>query len=153
MSPGTSGPRLDVRHPTGERLRYRGPMVLRRSSHRWLSGWLVFALLFMQLAGAAYACPQASSTAAMPCAQMMSDPSDMRDPDQPGLCAQHCKPMPQSADASQAPVPAVPALLTMVVLTPAEAADAVRSVCAASATEARATPPPSLSILHCCWRI
>lgn len=65
-----------------------------RQDRRRLCGWLVVALLFMQLAAAAYACPRGmagdadSAMAAMPdCAGASATAMD---PGQPLLCKAHC---------------------------------------------------------------
>lgn len=121
----------------------------------------MMAILFTQLATAAYACaarPDADSAAAgmagMPCAEMMSAAA-MLDADQPGLCMQHC----QFGTTQQAanPLPplglAVPALLALYPVTPS----VVPSGATAAWTEHWRTrdraPPSPHSILHCCYRI
>jgi hypothetical protein len=69
---------------------------LHRGQRRWLSAGLIVALLFMQLATAAYACPrererfQPSQTAA----EMPGCDGNMplaMDADQPQLCKAHCE--------------------------------------------------------------
>lgn len=72
-------------------------MSAHRHQHRWLCCWLIAALLFMQLATAAYACPQLAepvqSSVAM--ADMPGCNGEMAaamDPDQPQLCQVHCTP-------------------------------------------------------------
>jgi len=69
-------------------------MVLSWRLRRWVSSGLVMAMLFMQLATAAYACPQIergqqelAMAAAMPGCEGM--PAQMDD-DQPQLCKAHC---------------------------------------------------------------
>ena len=76
--------------------------------HRCLTRWLSVALLFMQLAVAAYACPAAFTPAPAPAAmaEMPGCPGNMpqaMDPDQPLLCQAHCQ------QASQTPQPTPPA--------------------------------------------
>jgi len=71
-------------------------MAISKGMRRWLSGALMVALLFMQLAAAAYACPQLQQKA-MPDCQGMSNA--MADPAQPQLCKAHCT---QAAQASAA---------------------------------------------------
>jgi hypothetical protein len=134
-------------------------MAFARPLRRWLSGWIMFALLFTQIATSAYACPQAvDAQVQMPCAAMMADAAagssaGMRDADQPGLCVQHCQPTTQNVDPGQPPALTMPAIVTMLVVH-----DAVEPPPAAgrhgSATTASAqAPPPTLGILHCCLRI
>ena len=85
-----------------------------RQVRRRLCGWLVVALLFMQMAAAAYACPRltagdaGAAMAAMPdCAGASAMAMD---PDQPQLCKVHCDQGTQAvtslplADAPSAPV-------------------------------------------------
>jgi hypothetical protein len=70
-------------------------MAISKGLRRWLGGALMVALLFMQLATAAYACPQLQP--AMPDCHGMS--SQMADPELPQLCKAHCT---QAAQASAA---------------------------------------------------
>ena len=53
-------------------------VLLPKTLRRWRSSWLVLAVLFTQLATAAYVCPmpapqgtEPTHTATMPCAEMM----------------------------------------------------------------------------------
>jgi hypothetical protein len=105
--------------------------------HRTLTAFLaVLALLWSQLALAAYVCPGARHTpgqgpaaaasavsmaermaAGEPCAGM-AGPGDSAASNnstsasaQPALCHQHCADAPQSADTAQSPVPTVPVLV------------------------------------------
>ena len=69
-------------------------MRLHRTSSRWLSGWLVLTLLFMQLATAAYACPvlappQEATMQAMPACE--GHASNAVDPSPTTLCKAHCQ--------------------------------------------------------------
>lgn len=106
-------------------------MSLPRRSLRWLSGWLIGALLFMQLATAAYACPalrQALTPA--PVAEAMppchGSPSHRLDAQQPQLCKAHCEQGAQAVNPAQAGDTPPPALLAVLdwrpVLMPAPAA-------------------------------
>jgi hypothetical protein len=75
----------------------------------------VLALLFSQLALAAYACPGAGGAAgAATMAERMAagEPCDgMADGVQPALCHSHCADAPQSADTASVPTPTAPLLL------------------------------------------
>ncbi|WIT14310.1 hypothetical protein PFX98_12010 [Paucibacter sediminis] len=71
-------------------------MAISKGLRRWLSGALMVAMLFMQLATAAYACPQLQQRKNMPDCQGMAA---MADPAQPQLCKAHCT---QAAQASAA---------------------------------------------------
>jgi len=87
-----------------------------RRPTRWLSSWLGLALLFMQLATAAYACPAAVQApvvlAEMPgCSGIM--PGAM-DPDQPQLCQAHCQQGSQTVQPTPtSDVPATPVLIAV----------------------------------------
>jgi hypothetical protein len=135
-------------------------VVISKRSRRWLSGWLVLALLFMQFATAAYACPTKGQTTtvaasdASPCALMMAGgAASAIDPDQPGLCIKHCQPDSSRLDPGQAAsVPAATCEPTLTVaLSPPPDAD-VAAWAAQRRIRDRA-PPPAHSILHCCYRI
>ena len=80
-------------------------MTLTRQLSRWISGSLTVALLFMQLATAAYACPRLSRAAdeviAIPDCHTMA--VEAMDPVQPQLCKAHCSPEDQSPAAAAAP--------------------------------------------------
>jgi hypothetical protein len=139
-------------------------MLLRRSLRRWLSGWLVLAVLFTQLATAAYACPMATTAAgqggesadrpAMPCAAMMSGAAGLRlDTEQPGLCMQHCWGGSQTFDnANPASIPAPTPLPTLTVRAQ-EPAGAALPAWAAHRRSRDSAPPLPHSIDHCCYRI
>lgn len=91
-------------------------MTLRRHQRGWLSRWLIAALLFTQLATAAYACPTVPGNAAAAAAvvAIMADmpgcdganPATM-DPAQPRLCEAHCQQGNQTVN--QTPLPDMPA--------------------------------------------
>ena len=130
-----------------------------------LIGILSMALLFSQIAVAAYACPamgeradpgaaDMAAMAGMPCAEMMAAGEPL-DPDQPTLCMQHC----QFGSTSNvvdhvplvfAPVTAFAALFT--VSFDERLHLALRSW--AEDDHLRDRPPPlAHSIAHCCYRI
>jgi hypothetical protein len=117
-------------------------------------------MLFMQLAVAAYACPQlAAGTAgtqdhvmtparhhAMPCC-------DQPDPVQPSLCHAHGQVGKQSLDKPEPPpVQPFTAVGFAIPLAPATPVDGGAGAPAGIALLARTTAPP-LSIRHCCLRI
>lgn len=126
---------------------------------RWLSAFTVFSLLFMQLATAAHACPLVASALgpvqATPCAEMMMDASSP-DPsriDSPALCIKHCQPEPQGADAGHSAVLSAPAVVSMLLIVPVDESAGAMPMRLVEEAAQRATPPPPVSILHCCWRI
>lgn len=141
-------------------------MPSRRTLRRWLSGWLVLAVLFTQLATAAYVCPMASAAVrqgatpaideeeAMPCAAMMSAAAGVTlDADQPGLCLQHCQAGSQTVDQTNpASIPA-PAWLPTLTVRASEPSRYHRPTWAAHRRSRDHAPPASHSIDHCCYRI
>lgn len=134
----------------------------RRLPLRWLSGWLIVAILFSQFAVAAYVCPQARAAAdpdavamaGMPCAATMGAASAL-DPDQPGLCLQHCQfgsTSAQPADHAAALVIAFVAWL-LFTLIPTATRPAGGLVWLTRERRRDRAPPPPHSILHCCHRL
>ncbi len=121
------------------------------------------ALLFSQIAVAAYACPaigeragfaEATAMAGMPCAEMMAAGVPL-DPQQPTLCMQHCQfgsttQVVDHVPAVFAPVTAFPALFTV-------SGDERLELGLSSWVDherLRYRPPPlAHSIAHCCYRI
>ncbi|MCI4430260.1 MAG: hypothetical protein JHC40_13965 [Burkholderiales bacterium] len=137
-------------------------MVVRRSVRRWLSGTLVLAILFAQLATAAYSCPangEASGTAAqaesaMPCGQMMGSGMAL-DPGQPGLCQQHCQfgNTQQAGDAAQLLLPPAVALGQVFSVAPAPAPELPSAAWADHQLRRERAPPLPHSIAYCCFRL
>lgn len=130
---------------------------------RWLSGWLIAAILFSQLAVAAYVCPQAraaadhgaAAMAGMPCAAMMGAAAAL-DPDQPGLCLQHCQFGSTGAQPADHGAPLAfgsVAWLLLFTLLPIVPRLASRFAWLARLRRRDRAPPPPHSILHCCHRI
>jgi hypothetical protein len=132
-------------------------MMMRRMFRRWVSGTLVLAVLFTQLATAAYACPSSmgsdepQTAPAMPCAQMLGASMTL-DPEQPGLCQQHC----QFGNTQQAGDPvqalALPVVLLAFPRIAIPGADSTADLAAWADHERRREPAPPHSILHCCLR-
>jgi hypothetical protein len=119
-----------------------GCMSLSRRLRRWICGGMAMAVLFTQLAIAAYSCPvpdaaavsaHAAMTLAMPDCHGMSDSDD---PVQPQLCKAHCSNDAQSAARALLPDlqpnPASVALLLRV----------IESIAPAPITQAQRPPPP-----------
>lgn len=128
---------------------------LHRRATRWLSGWLAVALLFMQLAVSAYACPMAQGTARVMgtnevATNVMPDcagnsPLAM-DPAQPLLCQAHCQHGAQAAQPTPAlDAPASPLLLAVLDWSAACALPGLlpQPALRASALSAGAPPPGS----------
>jgi hypothetical protein len=137
-------------------------MVVRRGVRRWLSGTLVLAILFAQLATAAYACPahrEASGAAAqadppMPCGQMMGSGMAL-DPEQPGLCQQHCQfgNTQQAGDAAQLLLPHAVTLGPIRTWPPALAPEPAHAAWTGHQLRRERAPPLPHSIAHCCFRL
>jgi hypothetical protein len=135
-------------------------MPLRRAFRRWLSGWLMLAILFTQIATAAYACPMlladraSDAGAAMPCMEMMSKGAGL-DADQLGLCIQHCQfgSTQQPAEALQVLVADVPALVALFTVAPVIDQLLTPASLAARQHGRAQAPEPPLSIRLCCFRI
>jgi hypothetical protein len=116
-------------------------MALSKRLRRWLSGAVGAAILFTQLAVAAYACPTAEQAAHVPTAAMAGMP-DCHDADepagttQPQLCKAHCANEAQSSARTGSPDlqpnPASVALLQRVIEPVAPVVFAI--------SDARATP-------------
>jgi hypothetical protein len=134
-------------------------MRFNRRARTWWSRSLIASLLFLQLATAAYACamhstPADASMAGMPCAEAMAG-GDMAtmDPDQPGLCHEHCKGGSQTIEPAATVALAAPAMVMLFVITAPAAPEGEASVWQAQRVERDSAPPPPLAILHCCFRI
>jgi hypothetical protein len=137
-------------------------MPLRKSLRRWLSGWLVLAILFTQVATAAYACPMATAAlgqgtaamAAMPCAEMMpGGGATALDLEQPGLCMHHCQDGSLALDQTNPESVPAPALLPALTVRMPDPAGLASPTWAARQRIRERAPPLPHSIDHCCYRI
>jgi hypothetical protein len=144
---------------------------------RSVAGILIGALLFAQMAVAAYVCPglslsantqmpamemvktssddaamQAASNQAVPCESMGEEAAiGPLDPQSPNLCAEHCKVGQQSDQVSTLTVPAVLLMaLYFAPLVPNLMAE-LRPAAATPSALVAASPPHT--VLHCCYRI
>lgn len=120
-----------------------------RSSLKFVSRLLIATLLFLQMAVAAYACPQLAAEQVV-----MADCAAMKqlDRDNPNLCAEHARFGEQASHAGE--LPAVPAFAQDGFFTPvpvAQEADALLFSIPAAAILAPPSGPPH-AILHCCLR-
>ena len=135
-------------------------MRLARTARTWWSSLLIASLLFLQLATAAYACamhstpPAGASMSGMPCAQeMAAGGMATMDPEQPGLCHEHCKGGFQTIEpAVQGALPA-PVLDALFVIAPPVGPVVLAGAWRAWQFERDSAPPLPHSILHCCFRI
>ncbi len=120
---------------------------MRRHNRFLTAAFTVFALLFAQLAVAAYACPAMSPQADSASAQATSH-CDKLDPRLTNLCQKHCHGVEQSPSASPASAPFIPALIGM--LKPAIQVLPIANL--EPPALFHATAPP-LTIRNCCFRI
>jgi hypothetical protein len=135
---------------------------------------LIGALLFAQMAVAAYACPGLASTgvASKSAATQMDSPSDViaaaparsaeqpsrcedmsgaMDPAFPNLCAEHCR---HGQQSDQTPTLVVPAVILMALYSaPSPLQATVPSHPAAATMDALVAASPPHTILHCVFRI
>lgn len=136
-------------------------MKLTRSCRWYAAVIALVSTLFMQLAVAAYACPQLAAgmdivqpslVAAGPVQEMMPG-CEMADRAQPALCHAHGQAGKQSLDKPEPPPvqPFVAAGL-VIALHPATTVKVAEFLAADIASLARTTAPP-LSIRNCCFRI
>ncbi|RZU00894.1 hypothetical protein [Rivibacter subsaxonicus] len=137
-------------------------MSFRCANRRGLSSWLIAAILFIQIATSAYACPMnrlpaddgQDAMAGMPCAEAVSGGVAL-DADQPGLCQQHCQQGTTQQPVDQTPLPLVQpaAMVPLFSLDPPVPAGADHAQFAAHERRRDHAPPPARSILLCCYRI
>lgn len=125
---------------------------------RWLSAGLVLAVLLTQFATAAHACLQALSAdqtpaaTSMPCALHGSSAAPATALDESGVCLQHCQSGAQTVDTGHVPALSAPVLVTVLALLLVAGPLNWRGWAERSRNRDR-SPPPALSILHCCYRI
>jgi hypothetical protein len=123
---------------------------------------LAFAVLFAQMALAAYACPgqdgavsvRSATMTGMPCEAMIADAAVV-DSQQPALCYQHCQP-----DAGQQAYDFTPTLASfaasfavLFVVDTANPHVAEEPAWSERQRVRERAPPEPYSVLHCCWRI
>ena len=132
-------------------------MDVSRSSKRFVARLLLAALLFMQMAVAAYACPglpsaMGSAVSVSEAAQMPADCAQMEQLDRAtlNLCVAHCQDGQQSYDHQHGP--SVPPAVLAVLYISLPDFGATASTGHTSACNTAATSPPH-AILHCCFRI
>ena len=133
--------------------------MMNDSARRVISRLLIGAIVFAQLAVAAYACPGQSAipaddiatatvtTMGMDCDHMREAP----DASAPSLCAAHCHNHEQSADHAAAPD--LPPALFSTLYWLAAATPVERASAAPCDVVLRAALSPPHAILHCCFRI
>jgi len=122
----------------------------RQSTHRLITALLVvFSLLFSQLAIASYACPGEANPDAMARAMTSGQGCEQMDPQQPALCHQHAADPGKTFETGKLPAPSLPALILVLVLSPAGKPEVIHAVLDARPTDERPPPaPPFLSTLR-----
>lgn len=124
--------------------------------------WLfIFTLLFAQIATAAYACSlpltgtgPTEQVEVMPGCSEHNSTERMMDPAQPGLCVEHCKPDATAFfDAGNGSSQLGSIVLTALYPAPIYVPQAVSPPTSSSALVVERPGSPSLSVLHCCFRI
>ena len=115
-------------------------MSRRHRIHLGTALFLVWSLLFAQLALAQYVCPRQADAEVM--AQMMADGvrCEGMDPQQPALCHQHAADPGKTFEALKLPVATLPAIVQVIELPLVLHAEASGSV--PPAVRAPARPPP-----------
>lgn len=117
----------------------------------------LWALLWGQLALAAYACPTDAARAelvqmaqaGLPCVDSMTASID---PDQPTLCHAHCQATPVNTDFHPASL-AAPLPDPIEGLTVPQAVETVERELQQPPLLQRTAATPPLAIRHCCWRL
>lgn len=119
---------------------HRSPMLRRHTRRLTTTCFVVLALLWSQLALAAYACPQQSNAEVMAAMMAASQPCDGMDPEQPALCHAHTADPGKTFEALKLPTVSLPAVVQVLAL--ARELDA-RQACAVPGTATpEAQPPP-----------
>ncbi len=119
------------------------------SKVRKVTGWLaIVALLFAQLAVAAYACPEAVEPATSPAASFAKTPCDQLDAELSNLCQKHC----HDAEQSQAAAPLPPAF-TPGFTVHLQATVPETSISPLEQRSLLHIHPPPITIRNCCFRI
>ena len=110
-------------------------LMLRRRVHRLTATYfVVFSLLFSQLALAAYVCPRQTDMEAMAAMMASGSPCEGMDQQQPALCHQHSADPGKSFEAVKLPTVSLPAVVQVLELP-----------LVLEAQEAGAVPPTALS--------
>lgn len=115
----------------------------RRRVHRLATAFfVVFSLLFAQLAMANYVCPQRANVEAMAAMAEAGQPCDGMDQQQPALCHEHSADPASTFEVVKLPVATQPAVVQVLELPLVLEAQAGRAVPPAASTAARPPPDP-----------
>jgi hypothetical protein len=88
---------------------------MKRVQRKWVAILGVVALLFAQLVVASYACPLAGQDAPTTVAGDSAGSPNALDPNQPGVCLEHCKADSTTVDQTQPPLMQAPIVLGLLV--------------------------------------
>ncbi len=115
--------------------------MLRRPLHRLTTTFfMVFALLFSQLALAGYVCPAQAEASAMVGMMASGEPCEGMDPAQPVLCHQHSAGAAQTFEPVKLPAASLPMLVQVLVLP--MVLQAIEAIAVPAAASPEAQPPP-----------
>jgi len=123
---------------------------MKRVQRKWVGILGVVALLFAQLAVASYACPLAGQGDPTTVAANSTDSPNALDPNQPGVCLEHCKAGTTTVDQSQPPVMQAPLVLGPLVRVADIRLPLVRRTLPQPDADHLTSPPPA--ILFCVFR-
>ena len=118
-------------------------LMLRRRVHRLTAAYfVVFSLLFSQLALAAYVCPQQADMEAMAAMMASGSPCEGMDRQQPALCHQHAADPGKSFEAVKLPTVSLPAVVQVLELPLVLEAREAGAVSPTALTQAQPPPDP-----------
>ena len=130
-------------------------MTITRALRKAICRALIGAILFAQLAIAAYACPVQQNTMtvdfAAPASAATAGMLELVDDDAANLCVEHCRYGQQSAEQSPAPALSV-AILNLLYEMPVSPGAAARARPPLPPKPSLAAVFPPHAILHCCLR-
>lgn len=116
---------------------------MRRRIHKRLTAcFAVFALLFAQMALAAYLCPTQSAAHEMEQTMEPGVPCEGMDSSQPALCHQHCVDEGATAEALKLPAATQPAIVSLVLIRLVRAAETERPMLPAATPTGQPPPRP-----------
>lgn len=117
-------------------------MLRRRVRRLTTTFFVVFSLLFSQLAMANYVCPQQMDVGAMAAMAEAGQPCDGMDQRQPALCHEHSADPAKTCEAVKLPVVGLPAVVQVLELPLVLEAQAARAVPPTASFEAHPPPDP-----------
>lgn len=123
--------------------------MLRLRSRRLITAFfVVWSLLFSQLALAQYVCPQAADVESMAAMMKSGTPCEGMDQQQPVLCHQHSANLAKTFEAVKLPTAAVPAIVQVLEMPLVLEVQVARAFATTSTSEAPPPDPLFLSTLR-----